>query len=136
MQKTILICLCCLSLAFTAPEELRTQNRSNLIKLQPGMPKVQVVSIMGTTTAEDFDESGTYAINNPYKTETLEGKKKLFEVLYYHTELKERDRSLDNEELTPLVLCDNKLLGWGWPFLREIVQKYEITYSFLNEAQV
>ena len=99
------------------------------------MTKSQVLAIMGTMHAEDYDQSGTYAINNPYKSEILRGKKKTFEILYYHTELKERDRIIENDELTPFVLSEDKLQGWGWMFLKETVQKYEIIYSFLDDVQ-
>jgi hypothetical protein len=136
MNKIVVICLCCLFLAFASPEDLRSLNRSNLIKLQPGMPKTQVLAIMGSGQAEDFDDQGTYVVNNPYKSEILNGKRKAFEIVYYYTELIVRDRKLERDELTPLVFSEGKLLGWGWMFLRDIVSRHEILYSFGDEPSV
>ncbi|MFC1808941.1 DUF3192 domain-containing protein [Candidatus Omnitrophota bacterium] len=134
MNKILVLALCCIFLGFSSPENLRTQNRTNLIKLTPGMTKAQVLHIMQQNEAEDFDEDGTYAINNPYKSETLKGKRKTFEVVYYHTEVIERDRILERDELTPVIFFENKLLGWGWMYLREIVRDNEIIYKFIDEV--
>jgi hypothetical protein len=61
-------------------------------------------------------------IDNPYRNETLTGKDgKSYEVLYYYTELKQRDDRITDDELTPLVFHDGKLIGWGYPFLDQRV---------------
>jgi len=136
MKKIVLIGACCLSLALTSPDQLCSLNRANLIKLQPGMAQSQVISLMGTGQAEDYDEEGTYIINNPYKSEILNGKRNTFEVIYYYTERITRDRKLEPEELTPVIFSENKLLGWGWMFLRDIVARHEIFYPFKDEPSV
>jgi hypothetical protein len=57
-------------------------------------------------------------IDNPYRSETLTGKDgKNYDVLYYYSDLKQRDDKITDDELTPLVFHDGKLIGWGYPFL-------------------
>jgi hypothetical protein len=40
-----------------------------------------------------------------------------YEVWYYYTDLKQRDDKISDDELTPLVFDEEKLIGWGYPFL-------------------
>jgi len=102
----------------SSSEQIRTKNRENLLRLSVGMNKFDVLQIMGTQTVK--------SINNPYKVETSQGKDgSLYEVLFYHTDLKARDGIITDDELTPLVFKDNKLIGWGWAFLREILPGYQ-----------
>ena len=99
-------------------KELRTKNRENLLRLSLGMKKFEVLQIMGTQTVN--------AINNPYKVETPRGKDGLlYEVLFYHTELRNKDRFISDGELVPIVFNDNELIGWGWAFLSNLVPNYQ-----------
>lgn len=106
-------------------------NRENLLKLTIGISREEALEIMGT---EDF--IATYwpggglvlevTINNPYRSEILQGKEKTFEIIHYVTDVKRDDGAITDDELTPLVFDDGKLIGWGWSFLEANVQKYEI----------
>lgn len=99
-------------------EQMRTKNRENLLRLSLGMSKFDVLQIMGTETFK--------GINNPYRVETPKGEDgELYEVLFYNTETKNKDRVIDENELIPIVFEDNKLIGWGWAFLSEIVPNYQ-----------
>jgi hypothetical protein len=40
------------------------------------------------------------------------------EVLYYYTDLRQRDDRITDDELTPLVFRDGKLAGKGYDYLR------------------
>ncbi|MCX8011830.1 MAG: DUF3192 domain-containing protein [Desulfobacterota bacterium] len=99
-------------------EQLRTRNRENLLRLSLGMSKFDVLQIMGTETVE--------SVNNPYRVETPKGKNgELYEVLFYHTDKKNKSDLISDSELTPIVFKDNSLIGWGWAFLSEIVPNYQ-----------
>ena len=101
----------------SATEQIRTKNRENLLRLSVGMGKFDVLQIMGTQTVE--------SITNPYKVETPKGKDgSLYEVLFYHTDLKNKDGLVNDDELTPIVFEDSQLIGWGWAFLSEVVPNY------------
>ncbi len=109
--------------------QIRTRNRGNLLKLSVGITKEEMLDIMGTETikANDYYHA---TINNPYRSEILQGKDKTFEVIYYYTDKKQDDYYFKvtflDDELTPLVFDDGKLIGWGWSFMQESIQKYEL----------
>ncbi len=110
-----------------ALEGVRSENRTNLLKLQIGMTKTQVLEIMGAKEDALWGGDGyTQRISNPYRAETLEGKDGTLEVLYYYTDLQKQDGAITDDELTPLVLKNNKLIGWGRSALNESVTKYEV----------
>ena len=100
------------------------RNRENLMKLSIGMNKQEVLNIMGTNSERvDF---GTFKVTNPYRSEIMQGKDKTFEILYYYTDCKALDGAITDDELTPLVFDNGKLIGWGNSFLQSNIQKYEI----------
>ena len=90
----------------------------------------EVIDLMGETSAQDtftnfWGRRVLLSATNPYKTELLQGKDKVFEVLYYYTDVKRADGAITDDELTPLVFDDGKLLGWCQSFLNENILKYE-----------
>jgi len=108
----------CSSLYLDTSDLLRDQNKENLKKLSAGQPKNLVMELMGTDPSK-----GVFMwIDNPYRTEVLVGKDgKTYEVLYYYTDMKARDDKITDDELTPVVLQDGKLVGQGYPFLDQKV---------------
>ncbi len=64
---------------------------------------------------------------NPHRTElaqTPDGTE--VEILFYQTETRLADGAIADDELTPLVLEDGHLAGWGWIFLRQNAERYAI----------
>jgi hypothetical protein len=113
-----LILASCSSIYLDTSDLLRDQNKENLKKLSVGQPKNLVMDIMG----RDPSKGVFMWIDNPYRTEMLTGKDgKTYEVLYYYTDLKMRDDKITDDELTPVVLQDDKLVGWGYAFLDQKV---------------
>ena len=74
------------------------------------MTKQQVVDLLG----------------QPYRTETLQGKDKVLLTYFYWTDVKHADDAITDDELTPTVFDNDKLIGWGWSFLEDDKNKYEI----------
>lgn len=108
----------CSNLYLDTSDLLRTQNAENIKKLTTGMRKDAVSALMGTEPSKSL----FMWIDNPYRSETLTGKDgKTYEVLYYYTDLKQRDDKITDDELTPLVFENQKLIGWGYPFLDQKV---------------
>jgi hypothetical protein len=65
-------------------------------------------------------------ITNPYRVETMKGKDdQLYEILFYYTDIKKRDDAITDDELTPIVLKDGKVVGYGWSFLNDNVARYK-----------
>jgi len=106
--------------------------RVNLLKTFVGMPKERVVSIVGTKPKEVIDPKASNdqtiaTISNPYRSETIQGNGKNLEVVFYVTDDKDGDGVISNEDLTPLVFEEGKMIGWGWGYLVSEDQKFEIT---------
>ena len=123
-----------LALSKKSVSQITTINRQHLLKLSIGMTKDEAINIMGTTPMNaNYTEISSrrkitrgITITNPYRSEVIQGKDKSFEVIYYVTDDKNNDGAISDDELTPLVFDEGKLIGWGWGFLQDNAQKYEI----------
>jgi hypothetical protein len=51
---------------------------------------------------------------NPQRSEVYRGDGSSWEVLFYYTHVVRDDGLVTDDELTPLVLQDETLTGWGW----------------------
>lgn len=114
----VLVVSGCSNMYLDTSDLLRAHNTENLGKLSVGLKKQVAVEIMGTEPSK-----GVFMwIDNPFRSEILAGKDgKSYEVLYYYTDLKQRDDRITDDELTPLVFQDGKLIGWGYHFLDQKV---------------
>jgi len=106
------------------------ENRENLSRLKTGMEKSLVLEIMGQGKktiwyCDPFPWKAGH-INNPYKTEFLTINDKQYNVIYYYTDIRKSDGAITDDELTPLIFEDGKLIGWGWSFLKVKIPTYEI----------
>jgi Protein of unknown function (DUF3192) len=105
-------------------EYVRSLNRGNLIQLALGMTKAEVLSTMGTAT---YVTDTGLTITNPYRSEILRGKNNaVFEILFYYTDVKRADDAITDDELTPVILEEGKVVGWGWLFLQDTANTYEL----------
>jgi len=106
----------------TTTRTISSHNRKNLLHLSYGMSKEAVLRVMGTKTENVF----RLTVTNPYRTEMYHATGDVLEILFYFTDEKEMDRAITDDELTPIVLKNGKLDGWGWSYWDNVVQKYEI----------
>ena len=105
-------------------------NQNKLEGLMEGMNKEEALKTMGSGQVR----SGLYdfyaVVKNPYKTEVLKGSHKTIEVVYYFTNWSSggvwEKRPITDNELTPLIFEDGKLIAYDWNSLREITYKYEL----------
>ena len=85
------------AISCTSPGKIRERNRNNLSRLTLDMSRQQVLTVM----------------KRPYRSETLSlSNGKRLELLYYHTDLKTPDGAVTDDELTPVVLIEDKVIGW------------------------
>ena len=96
-------------------------NSARLMLLEPGMSKSQVLEKMGTKNA--------LYINNPYLVSLFSIKEDHVTIIYYFTRnpYERYDARPTFERLTPLVLLNGKLIGWGEEALRRAEAKYDLT---------
>lgn len=110
-------------------ENVQYENRAKLYRLAVGQTRQQVLEEMGTEPQTYnkgvFKDEGI--VPNPYASEThLLGSTEI-EVLYYATNVKNADGVITSDELTPLVLVDGILAGWGWTYLRTFTADNDLT---------
>jgi len=112
MSKTFLPILLALTVlsGCSGLSEIRADNRERLNGLAAGMSKQEVLDTMGTETTRAQNS----VITNPYRSEMHHGDGHVFEVLFYYTDIQKQDGAITDNELTPLVIVDGKLDGWGW----------------------
>lgn len=127
-----------LGCAHTGVEDIRVRNLNNLKKLQVGMTKDNVIAIMGKEREiliEEVYYQGRLAghreveVSNPYKTEIKEVGGRTYEMLYYYADMfgmgmgfwdsTYRDAKVADHCLTPVVLEEGRLTGWGREFAEE-----------------
>lgn len=127
-----------LGCAHTGSADIRVRNLNSLKKLQVGMTKDNVNAIMGKdreVVIEGVYYQGRLAghreveVSNPYKTEIKEVGGKTYEMLYYYADMFDmhmgfwdrtyREGQVSDQCLTPLVLEEDRLIGWGREFAEE-----------------
>jgi hypothetical protein len=125
MRKAAVVCVVFVLVTgcTSSLDRVRAANRRNLQKLSVGMTKEQVLATMGHK--KGGGRFGEPTVNSPYKSEILPSGDKTFEVLYYYTDAKSaiyiaNPATVTDDELTPLVFDNGKLIGWGTEFLEDI----------------
>lgn len=118
---------------FYTPQDLMSNNRAHLSSLHVGMTKDEATIIMGTegksmclTPGPLFICMGSELINNPYRTTGFKMDDKAYDVLYYWTDVKNLDGAITDDELTPLIFENGKLIGWGRELVDSTLKKYEL----------
>jgi hypothetical protein len=111
-------------------ERLRDSNRRKLAQVVAEMPRGEVDKLMGN------DKAGGGVVDvlhgrmqhlqarNPMREELVTGVDGLvYEVVYYYTDLRQRDNRITDDELTPVVYRDGRVAGVGHGFLNERAAK-------------
>lgn len=110
----------CSSLMLDPLEQLRDGNKQNLARVAPGMTRMEVESVMGHARAGGklpevlFGRVQYLEAKNPMREEKNGDEL----VLYYYTDVKNLDDRITDDELTPVVLRDGKVVGVGAQFLK------------------
>lgn len=122
-MRNFLVLLFCFLLAGCATmslSKIASYNKDNLEKLSSGMTEEEALKVMGRKKLRSGLWSFYVTVNNPYRSEALETKNgRKIKILYYFTELiKEASTTwevytIKNNELTPLIFEEGKLIGIG-----------------------
>ena len=121
----------CSSLMVDPLEQLRDANKQNLAKVAPGMTRMEVESVMGHEQAGGglpevvFGRVQYLKARNPMREETVAGSDGAeYLVLFYYTDVRQRDDKITDDELTPIAFRDGKVAGVGYGFLGARAAKY------------
>ena len=104
-------------------QEGKKSDISNMYLVYMGMTKEDVHKIMGEYLVVGYNkEQGDLSyeeirIASPYSTKKIEKNGKVYEVEYYFTNIGKIDNCILDEELTPVVFEDGKVIGKGQKFL-------------------
>lgn len=88
-----------------------------------GMSLDEVKGVLGDQLAIGYvrnqaDQSlQPITLDSPYKKDSFSNATGQYEVLYYYTHVAKADGIIAEDEMTPLVFEQNKLIGKGWDFL-------------------
>ena len=124
----------------------RESNRRNLDRLVRGMDRQAVLGVMGIGEQRQFagsetdgpfriapDTMGVMSVRipiggkrpvlyNPHRGELYNADDSSWEVFFYYTRVAHNDGMVTEDELTPIVLRDDVLIGWGWSFWAQQVR--------------
>lgn len=132
------VLLAAVTVACTSAINFREENRRTLQELRVGMDRSEVLDLMGVGEHRQFtgsetrgpvgtgrDTMGVMSVQipvggdapvlyDPHRSEVYEGDDSTWEVLYYYTHVTRDDGLVTEDELTPIVLRDGIVTGWGW----------------------
>ncbi|MBU0469511.1 MAG: DUF3192 domain-containing protein [Candidatus Omnitrophica bacterium] len=96
---------------------------TSIEKVYLGMSERDVSRIMGDEMVVGYQKNIKTGVlekinmGTIYKTETLKAGEKVYLIKYYFTSINKADGIISEDELTPLVFEENRLVGSGWTFL-------------------
>lgn len=148
----------CSSATLQTAEGFRAMNRENMSRLGIGMPREEVISIMGTHSMRPLGTESSGAVRtaedtlgvtqvqipigaqgpslfNPMRTGMYGQAEQTWEVLFYYTRLADDDGVVTDDELTPVVLRDGYLAGIGWPYWIETARTAGIYLESGNDIR-
>lgn len=112
----------------TGFESVQSENRAKLYLLERGQTREQVLEEMGTEPQEyNRGVLSSGVVQNPYDSESHVVRGEKIEVFYYVTHIKNNDGVITSDELTPLVLVEDVLVGWGWQYLGAFSEQYDLS---------
>jgi len=128
---TVFLTAGCANLFFDNLERMREDNKKNIAQLSVGMTRVELEKVMGNGVAGGtlgdivFGRLQHLRASNPMREERVSGPDGAsYLVLFYYTDLRQRDDKITDDELTPVVLRDEKIAGIGYGYLGERAAKY------------
>ncbi len=96
--------------------KIAKDNKNHMNNLSTGMTQEELLRVMGRRTFN----LGKLTVTNPYRSENLTGASGDYQVIYYVTSVELDDDIISDNELTPFVFYENKLIGWGWDYLAKV----------------
>ncbi len=100
-------------------------NQQALPKLQLGMSAESVRAAMGEGEIINY---GRLYLVDPWRAEAFslaDGVE--VRILFYVTQPPRKYYRPEDHELTPIVFEDDKLVGWGWSYLRQKSDRYRLS---------
>lgn len=91
------------------------------------MSKTEFIRSMGGI--REFRLTELKTVTNPYRVEQARDRQgRVVEIMWFITKVPNfiYDGTVLEEDLTPFVIVDGRLDGWGWSFYRDRKQYFEV----------
>ena len=100
-------------------------NRSRISQLELGMSPNDVDRVMGVGTQFAYKAA---RVANPWRVDAFRlADGTSVRIQYYLTERPRNKARAQENELTPVVLENDRLVGWGWSYLKRMTDRYQIS---------
>lgn len=106
---------------------------TNVKHVYIGMTYDEVMQVMGKQLIIGYHRTGVQqkeiqpiTLKNPYRVELLKGNYREYEVVYYLTKVQNPDGIIAEDELTPMVFKQKKLIGKGFDFLFHLKDRLKL----------
>lgn len=100
------------------PDQIAERNRKRLSELKIGMAREEVLEVFGK-------DPPMAMVNSPYREESVGTDGGELRVMYFYTDSRPGSGVTD-DELTPVVLRDGVVVGWGRRFFEQEVKRIEV----------
>jgi hypothetical protein len=108
---------------------------SHLKGLEKGMGRAEAVASMGTgPLSSTFSDSARLVNGFRHMRYLIDGKQ--FEIIYARDEPGDVKELVSKELETPVVLMDDKVLGWGWRFYGEAMKEYKLPTPLIDTTSL
>ena len=108
-----------------------SQNQQSLQQLALGMTGGEVTALLGEGEIVQYRK---ILLVDPWRSEGFalaDGTP--VRILYYLTQPPQKYYAPDEADLTPIVLENDTLVGWGWSYLRRNTDRYQVESPQLQE---
>ena len=101
------------------------ENRTRMSRLALGMSPDDIDRVMGVGTQFAYKKA---RVTNPWRVDSFGLENGMaVRIQYYLTEKPRRITRPHDDDLTPVVFEDDRVVGWGWPYLRRMTDRYQIS---------
>lgn len=96
-------------------------------RLQTGLTREEAAAVLGDKIIVGYEMPDTrrqhykpIVQENPRRVENYRDGQNVYIIDYYFIGINRSDGQITDDELTPLVFQDDRLIGWGWEFLNKL----------------
>lgn len=101
--------------------------------VKPGMARAEVLQVMGKGTLSGKGGDSVRVINGRRHSRFFSNGRNI-EVIYYRDKDGDVSELVEQNQETPVVLLEDKAMGWGWKFYVESMKTYNLPSPIYEKA--
>ena len=105
----------------------KQESLSAINKIKEGMTESELEALMGDSLVIGYSvntqspgTSQATKVKSPYREEEFKKQDRTYKIFYYFTQIKKADGIVADDELTPVVVNDGKVVGIGANFVHQL----------------